>query len=168
MNKLFPTYREERDSSPTEERYSQFLHDTNWVHFVARRNPPWIGINQCIAYLHHSHYRPADGRSDLFNLTAVLWNEEEWYVISIPIHDRPLFDEIAEGCGLQIMRGRPVRTVDGTASCFPFDSPNMHLLAPRSEFQERIRDPLVLLQFVLQEQLTIRYITGEISYVYLN
>ena len=169
MEKLFPlTYREERDCKPTRERFIQFLHDTHWAHFVARRNPPWLGVNQCIVCLQYSHYHPSGDRDDSFNISTVMWGQEEWFVVSIPDKDVHLMEDIAEGSGLEVMQGRPARGTGEMFSCFPYDSPKMYLLEPQRRFMERIHDSLVFRQFVLQEQLTIQYILGEAPAVYLT
>jgi hypothetical protein len=149
------------DEGPTNEQYAQFLQDTQWAHFVTRLEPPWIGVKQCIACLQFSYYKPNTPRNDMFLPLSVDWEGEKWCVVSIPIDDIPLMQDMAEGSGLQVVEAIPVRTIGGQDFDFPFNSSTMFTILPRPGLEEHLDDPFSFYKLVLQEQETISWILGE-------
>lgn len=154
-------YWQKPEDGPTEEQYNQFLQDTQWAHFVTRCNPPWIGVNQCLACLEYTYYKPNTPRNDMFIPCTISWEGEEWFVISIPADDQPLMEEVAEGSGLQVLRGTPVRSINQESCRFPFFSSTMYTIVPQAGLDDYVRDSYLFMTLLQQEQETIKWIRGE-------
>lgn len=91
--------------SITNEMLQRMADDPDWFHVVCMMVRP--GCYLFMRKLELEHYRPATPRNNLFYVTQIKWQEMEWTVISIPLKERHLADQVAKECGMAFEDGIP-------------------------------------------------------------
>lgn len=77
--------------------------------------PIRIGVGLFGSLLEYRHYPPRTLKNDWFQLVLVNWEHMIWGIMSIPIKDKVLAEEIAKECGLRLADGIP-SVIDPTES----------------------------------------------------
>lgn len=83
--------------------------------------------------LEYTHYVPDTPRNDLFSFYQSKWQDIHWSVISIPIEDRHLAEEMASKHNLRIADGIPVILGGEKPEAFPLKGDNVFTIENTNE-----------------------------------
>lgn len=105
-----------------------FVSDPYFVHYIGMLIPLRPGVDKCFQQLEFSHFKPGTNRNDLYHMRIIEWMEITWGIISIPVGDKKLMEEVAGACGLQAVHAIPHVLSTQGISRFPFCNSNTFTL----------------------------------------
>lgn len=121
----------------------KFFDDQKYIHYIGMISPPRPGVALCLTELEHTHYPPGSPKNDNFLLRILKWSEMVWVVVSIPISDKHLMEEVASKCGLRIANGVPTILSSSGDEQFPVNNERVFTLENKSGHPAYHNDPQV-------------------------
>lgn len=137
--------------------------DPGRISYAGMILPPRPGVAECITALEFAHYPPGTERNDLFLLFIMNWRSTIWSLISIPIDDSSLMEEIAMQCGLRITSGIPTMFDHEGIHQFPVFGPRLFVLQNARDHPVYRNDPVVSRDLFDAEREALERITSRKS-----
>jgi hypothetical protein len=104
--------------------FCHFAANEKLVHYVCLSIR--VGVEEFVTRLEFTHYHPNNAeRNDLLSLRSLIWSELPWVVISVPLEENHLVQEIAEMSTMRIASGRPVVISGDKTDSFPINGKNV-------------------------------------------
>lgn len=125
----------------SDEDLQNFLEYPEWIHYVGMFVPPRPGVHECIALLEHQHYQPGTERNDLFIMRIIEFSQMLWVMISIPISEKHLMEEVSDECGLRIADGVPTSISLEGVEAFPASNERVFTLENKPDHPVYQNDP---------------------------
>jgi hypothetical protein len=110
----------------TREESEHFFADPSNTHYVALPQRP--GVQDCVTTLEQVHYPVDSPRNDLFHFRYLVWEDLQWFIISIPATDRAIMERVTLAHGLRIADGVPTMLSFNGVKRFPIDQENVFTL----------------------------------------
>lgn len=89
-----------------DKQLAEFLKSERFVHFVGMMMPPRPGIAKWV-FLSQLRYC-ARQENDLFAVRIIEWRGTIWAMVSIPVEYGDIMEEVAQECGLRVVKGAPL------------------------------------------------------------
>ena len=139
--------------SETEERLREFINNSeSFIHYIGMMIPHRPGVKECITALENRYYKPGTDRNELFIMRIIKFCNILWCIISIPIHEKQLMEEVVKECGLRIADGVPTMIGDGGMVKFPVDNKRVFTLENEKDHPVYRNDPVVNNALLEQER----------------
>jgi hypothetical protein len=143
----------------TDQEFRRFLQDPTWAHVIGLIVPPSPGIQECVAWLEYTHYKPGTPRNDLFHIRLFSWQQATWVITSLPKREFYLIQEAADQLCLCLLAGVPIYTSSAGRFRFPFNGPNVYTFDFKPEHPVHTVGPGGFRELIEQERETILRIT---------
>lgn len=87
-------------------------------------------MQECFTKLEYTHFSPGTPKNSELCLRLLVWMQVLWIIVSVPSSTLQIVEEIADECGLQIIKGVPTVVLEGVTEClfFPPVSNNVFTL----------------------------------------
>jgi hypothetical protein len=139
----------------SDEQLQEFVKNKRFIHYVGMLIPPRPGLTECMTLVEHKHFPPGTDRNELFILRFIKWSDMVWVMMSIPIEDKNLVEDIAKECGLRIANGVPTMFTGNVIQQFPVNNERIFTFENSSGHPVYRNDPIVNEAIFRAEQETV-------------
>lgn len=112
----------------TDQQLQEFLSREEFVHYAGALMPKRPGVLQCIRLLERRHYESGTSRNDMIFMRIIRWCDMVWLLVSVPVEEQDLLEDVVRECGLKIFRMAPTFIGSKGISRFPADNDRVSTL----------------------------------------
>ena len=133
----------------SDEKFVEMISDPSKLNLIFMLHPPRPGARLFAVKLEYEHYVPGTSDNDKYQMLLTKWYDILWSVISIPVEDKMIAEQVAAEVGMELSETVPFTMQSGKLVKFPIGT-SKSVLSVQNKKDSPVYDSYVGMTHVLE------------------